>query len=135
MQSPQIDCTNRSAAASRVRRQWYLRCGVLSHGFARFGCNECGHDHLVPLSCKVRGLCPSCGGRRMIALTRHIMDAELPHVPVRQWVLSLPYPLRYRSLTTKIYAQRCIESWPPHCVPTCAHSRVVVDMLMHKPAR
>jgi hypothetical protein len=24
------------------------------------------------------------------------MDAVLPHVPMRQWVLSLPYPLRYR---------------------------------------
>lgn len=24
------------------------------------------------------------------------MDFELPHAPVRQWVLSLPYPLRYR---------------------------------------
>jgi hypothetical protein len=33
---------------------------------------------------------------RVAALTRHIMDRELPHVPVRQWVLSLPYPLRYR---------------------------------------
>jgi hypothetical protein len=74
----------------------FLRCGVLAHGFARFGCASCGHDHLVPLSCKTRGLCSSCGGRRMAALTRHIMDRELPHVPVRQWVLSLPYPLRYR---------------------------------------
>ncbi|MEY4509270.1 MAG: hypothetical protein RLZZ450_1392, partial [Pseudomonadota bacterium] len=76
----------------------FLRCGVLAHGFARFGCVSCGHDHLVPLSCKTRGLCPSCGGRRMAALTRHIMDHELPHVPARQWVLSLPYPLRYYRL-------------------------------------
>ncbi len=74
----------------------YLRCGVLAHGFARFQCGNCGHDHLVPLSCKGRGLCPSCAGRRMTALTHHVMDAELPHVPVRQWVLSLPHPLRYR---------------------------------------
>ena len=86
----------------------FLRCGVLAHGFARFGCASCGHDHLVPLSCKTRGLCPSCGGRRMAALTRHIMDFELPHVPVRQWVLSLPYPLRYRlaydqSLCTAVH--------------------------------
>ena len=27
---------------------------------------------------------------------RHVLDAELPHVPVRQWVLSLSFPLRYR---------------------------------------
>jgi hypothetical protein len=44
----------------------------------------------------------------MAALTRHIMDRELPHVPVRQWVLSLPYPLRYRlaydqSLCTAVH--------------------------------
>jgi DNA-directed RNA polymerase subunit RPC12/RpoP len=74
----------------------YLSCGVLARGFARFNCGDCGHDHLVALSCKTRGLCPSCGGRRMMSLTRHLMGAELPHVAVRQWVLSLPYPLRYR---------------------------------------
>ncbi|MFM2415360.1 MAG: hypothetical protein RL385_83 [Pseudomonadota bacterium] len=44
----------------------------------------------------------------MAALTRHNMDFELPHVPVRQWVLSLPYPLRYRlaydqSLCTAVH--------------------------------
>jgi hypothetical protein len=44
----------------------------------------------------------------MAALTRHIMNLELPHVPVRQWVLSLPYPLRYRlaydqSLCTAVH--------------------------------
>jgi DNA-directed RNA polymerase subunit RPC12/RpoP len=74
----------------------FLRCGVLAHGFARFQCATCKHDHLVPLSCKTRGLCPSCGGRRMMTLTRHILDATLPHVPMRQWVLSLPHGLRYR---------------------------------------
>ncbi len=86
----------------------FLCCGVLAHGFARFECDGCGHDHLVPLSCKARGLCPSCGDRRMMALTRHGMHAELPYVPVRQWVLSLPFPLRYRlacnqSLCTAVH--------------------------------
>jgi DNA-directed RNA polymerase subunit RPC12/RpoP len=80
----------------------YLRCGILSQGFARYGCTTCGHDHLLPLSCKTRGLCPSCGGRRMAALTEHIMNRELPRVAVRQWVLSLPFPLRY----TLAYDQR-----------------------------
>jgi hypothetical protein len=37
----------------------FLRCGVLAHGFARYQCSDCRHDHLVPLSCKARGLCPS----------------------------------------------------------------------------
>jgi hypothetical protein len=40
----------------------FLRCGVLAHGFARFKCDSCDHEHFVPLSCKTRGLCPSCGG-------------------------------------------------------------------------
>ena len=26
----------------------------------------------------------------------HLVDRVIPHVPVRQWVLSLPYSLRYR---------------------------------------
>ncbi len=26
----------------------------------------------------------------------HLVDCVLPHVPIRQWVLTLPYPLRYR---------------------------------------
>jgi len=38
----------------------------------------------------------------MAALTQHLMDRELPHVAVRQWVLSLPFPLRY----TLAYDQR-----------------------------
>ena|SRR5688572_5501410 len=56
--------------------QRFLRCGVLAHGFARFQCTRCKHDPFVPLSCKTRGLCRSCGGRRMMALTRHVLDAS-----------------------------------------------------------
>ena len=26
----------------------------------------------------------------------HLVDHVLPEVPIRQWVLTLPYPLRYR---------------------------------------
>src|SRR5437879_2821614 len=46
-------------------------------------------------SCKRRGFCPSCGGRRMAELAAHLVDAVLPYVPVRQWVLTLPHRLRY----------------------------------------
>ncbi len=42
-----------------------LRCGVLACGFARARCPGCGRDKLVAFSCKKRGVCPSCGGRRM----------------------------------------------------------------------
>ncbi len=27
----------------------YLKCGILSHGFARAYCSGCGHDFLIPL--------------------------------------------------------------------------------------
>ncbi|MBT37191.1 MAG: hypothetical protein CL938_01400 [Deltaproteobacteria bacterium] len=74
----------------------YLACGVLAHGFLRLHCDECRLDRLVPFSCKRRGFCPACGGRRMADTAAHLVDCVLPEVPVRQWVLTLPYPLRYR---------------------------------------
>ena len=39
----------------------FPRCGCLAGGFARFRCNDCGVDRLVPFSCKARACCPSCG--------------------------------------------------------------------------
>ncbi len=77
-----------------VRR--YLSCGSLASGFARLRCNGCRDELLVAFSCKIRGLCPSCDGRRMAAQAAHLVDAVIPAVPVRQWVLSLPFWLRYR---------------------------------------
>ena len=72
----------------------FLECGILAHGFVRLRCGECGHDKLVAFSCKRRGFCPSCGARRMAQTAAHLVDHVLPHVPVRQWVLALPIPLR-----------------------------------------
>jgi hypothetical protein len=74
----------------------FLRCGWLAGGFARFRCADCGLDRLVAFSCKGRALCPSCGGRRMTERAAHLVDHVFPDVPVRQWVLSLPYRLRYQ---------------------------------------
>ena len=75
--------------------QDFLTCDVLAHGFARLRCGECALERLVPFSCKGRGFCPSCGGRRMTESAARLVDHVLPRVPVRQWVLSLPYRLRY----------------------------------------
>ena len=72
----------------------FLECGILAHGFLRLRCGDCGHDKLVAFSCKRRGFCPSCGARRMAQTAAHLVDHVIPHVPVRQWVLSLPIPLR-----------------------------------------
>jgi uncharacterized protein (DUF983 family) len=72
----------------------FLECGILAHGFLRLRCGQCGHDKLLAFSCKRRGFCPSCGARRMSQTAAHLVDHVIPHVPVRQWVLSLPIPLR-----------------------------------------
>ena len=74
----------------------YLDCGQLSKGFIRVRCKDCGDDRLVAFSCKVRGLCLSCDGRRMADEGAHLVDHVLPKAPYRQWVLTLPYALRYR---------------------------------------
>jgi hypothetical protein len=74
----------------------FLRCGVYEAGVARFQCEGCAREHLVPFSCKGRGFCPSCGGRRMTERAAHLVDAVLPWVPVRQWGLTMPYRLRYQ---------------------------------------
>ncbi len=47
-------------------------------------------------SCKDRSFCPSCTGRRAAQTAAHLVDACLPVVPVRQWVLSVPFDLCYR---------------------------------------
>jgi hypothetical protein len=72
----------------------FLECGILANGFLRLRCGDCGHDKLVAFSCKRRGFCRSCGTRRMAQASAHLVDHVIPHVPVRQWVLSLPIPLR-----------------------------------------
>ena len=68
----------------------FLECGILAHGFLRLRCGECGHDKLLAFSCKRRGFCPSCGARRMSQTAAHLVGHVIPHMPVRQWVLSLP---------------------------------------------
>jgi len=73
----------------------FLTCGVLAHGCARLRCGECAFERLVPFSCKGRGFCPRCVGRRMTESASRLVEDVLPRVPVRQWVLSLPHRLRY----------------------------------------
>jgi hypothetical protein len=47
----------------------YLKCGRLEHGLLRVQCSECHHEQLV--------------------------DEFLPEQPIRQWVLSFPFQLRF----------------------------------------
>jgi ribosomal protein S27E len=73
----------------------YLRCGRLEHGFLRVRCEACKHEKLVAFSCKRRGFCPSCGARRMVESAALLVDEVLPKEALRQWVLSVPFPLRF----------------------------------------
>src|SRR5918999_6472451 len=69
----------------------------MRHPSPRFLCLlwvDCAHQKLVAFSCKKRGFCPACGARRMAETVAHLVDYVIPRVPVRQWVLSFPIPLR-----------------------------------------
>jgi hypothetical protein len=91
------------ADASRPGLPWFvvrelrafLDCGQHSRGFCRVKCSTCGDELLVAFACKRRSFCPSCCARRMSDLAAHLTDRVLPDVPVRQWVLTVPFPLRY----------------------------------------
>ena len=77
----------------------YLKCGRLEHGFLRVRCADCHAERLVAFSCKRRGFCPSCGARRMAEGAALLVDEVLPREPLRQWVLSVPFALRYLFAT------------------------------------
>src|SRR5262249_38097284 len=86
----------------------YLQCGVLAHGFLRLGCDTCHKELLLAFSCKRRGFCPSFAGRRMAQTAAHLVEQVIPWVPTRQWVVSVPVPLRYwmaasQELTAQVH--------------------------------
>jgi len=81
--------------AGYVEREFevYLKCGRLEHGFLRVGCETC-HAESAAL----------------------LVDEVFPAQPVRQWVLSLPFPLRClfasrAALMSKVLGRRV----PLHC--------------------
>src|SRR6266702_4361761 len=93
-----------------VQREFYdyLQCGILAHGFLRMGCDTCKQEMLLAFSCKRRGFCPSCAGRCMAQTAAHLVECVIPWVPTRQWVVSVPVPLRYwmaasQDLTAKVH--------------------------------
>lgn len=77
----------------------YLQCGRLEPGFLRVRCDTCHDEQLVAFNCKRRGFCRSCGARRMAESAALLVDEVLPHEPMRQWVRSVPYPLRFLFAT------------------------------------
>src|SRR5215510_13662839 len=94
-----------------VRREFYdyLQCDILAHGFLRLGCDNCQKEVLLAFSCKRRGFCASCADRRIAQTAAHLGDGVMPWVPTRQWVVSVPMPLRYwtapsRDLTAQVHS-------------------------------
>jgi hypothetical protein len=93
-----------------VEREFYdyLPCGVLAYGFLRLGCDTCPQETLLAFSGKRSAFCPSCAGRRMAQTAAHLVACVIPWVPTRQWVVSVPMPLRYwtaasRELTAQVH--------------------------------
>ena len=85
----------------------YLECGDLHCGFARVKCEDCGHEYLLPFSCKRRHFCPSCHQKRVVVFGEALCENVLKYVPHRQWVFSIPMILRSyfifdRSLLSKL---------------------------------
>ena len=80
-----------------VRQEFeaYIKCGRLEHGFQRVRCDTCQFARLLAFSYKKGGFCPSCGARRMAETAALRADEVFPDVPLRQWVISFPFPLRY----------------------------------------
>ncbi len=96
----------------------YLGCGILGRGFVNVRCTACAETRAVAFSCKRRGFCPGCLGRRMAETAAHLVDSVFPVVPARQWVLSVPHRLRYRmardpALTGRVLAIfiRAVSLW------------------------
>jgi ribosomal protein S27E len=84
----------------QIIEQYYpsFRDVMAMHGKSlplRVQCTHCHHEHLVAFSCKRRGFCPNCGTRRMAESAALLVDEVLPEQPIRQWVLSFPFQLRF----------------------------------------
>jgi len=106
--------------ASYVQQEFesYLQCGILSYGFLRVKCCSCQSELLLGFSCKGRGFCPSCMARYMSEKSALLVDYVIPHVPVRQWVVTFPHALRFwmsrrPSLQTSVlsYVIKSIHQW------------------------
>lgn len=73
----------------------FFTCGVLAHGFTRLRCADCTFEGLLPFSASAKASVRA-GGLRMAEHAASLVDEVVPRVPVCQWVLTLPYRLRYR---------------------------------------
>jgi hypothetical protein len=87
----------------------YLDCGILAKGFLRVACEDCRKDKLVAFACRARGFCPSCMGRRQNETAVFLVDHVLPKIPIRQWVLSFPFAIRYLLAKNPKHVTRVLQ--------------------------
>ena len=80
----------------------YLECGILAKGFAYAHCSDCNKNFFIALSCKGRGICPSCNTRSMVETAAHLVDNVLPRLSFRQFVISFPMRIRHYLKTHTI---------------------------------
>ncbi|MEN1933965.1 transposase zinc-binding domain-containing protein [Escherichia coli] len=73
----------------------FSNAGGWSMAFYGFAASLATPSTRVAFSCKRRGFCPSCGARRMAESAALLVDEVLPEQPMRQWVLSFPFQLRF----------------------------------------
>ena len=72
----------------------YLDCGTKEAGFARLRCDDCHTERLLTLSCKQRGICPSCDAKRAAAFAAFLKDELLEDVGHSLWTFTIPKMLR-----------------------------------------
>ena len=65
----------------------------------------------VSFSCKRRGACPSCSGRRAAECAIHLVDAVFPSTPTRMWTLTFPRRLRFALAKDARLATTILGIW------------------------
>lgn len=96
-----IDYLDERAAEGRALPDFVVRefelattCGDFRTFHATFACQECPHQWKICLRCKRRGWCPACMVFRQHDRTRFLEQRIIGNTPIRQYVLTLPPPLR-----------------------------------------
>ncbi|HEX7603909.1 MAG TPA: transposase zinc-binding domain-containing protein, partial [Polyangiaceae bacterium] len=68
----------RRAPSRRRLRRLLFASRKAARSLARLRCESCSESKLVAFSCKGRGFCPSCLGRRMCATAANLVEQVLP---------------------------------------------------------
>jgi hypothetical protein len=90
----------------------YLGCGVYEAGLARVKCRVCRAEYVIALSCKGRGLCPSCGAKRAAAFAAFLRDEVLEPVCHSLWTFSIPKLIRpYFMFHRELLGKLCLAAY------------------------